>query len=76
LTIVIEPAHDFESLEAVTWFPVRLQVSGDPVEAAWNASLTRPGLNTVGWPRSAGGGENVFSNGATIASAFGQETSA
>ena len=67
--IVIDPWQRCESREALTWFPVKDHVNGSPLDSAWNASSNRPEANTVGWPRSPGGGEKTFSaeGGSTVA---------
>jgi hypothetical protein len=60
---VIDVGHALESPEAVTLFSVRDHVSEPPPNSTWKASSTRPEAKPVGWPRFAGGGENVFAAG-------------
>ena len=74
MTIVIEPTHLGEPLEAVTVFPVRDHVKAPPPSSAWKASATRPEANDVGCPRSVGSGEKLFSlPGGSMVVAFGFE---
>ena len=45
---------------AVTVWSVSCQTSGEPSKPTWSASLCRPGLNCVGWPRFVGAGKKAF----------------